>query len=338
MDHLGDAILTSGFLVALRAHLPDSLITVFSSEISSQYFARCPYVNQVVSLPSLASVHRDHPQAQDFLRRFFERYGGAFDIAINPRPAPDCFCCALFVGATEAPVRIAFRQNEFVDGLDPNDYYNELVDLPARPEHPAFVARHLLARLSGEAAIIGRPKVWFGRRSATNAESLLGSGRWIAVGVGAAHAYRIWPPENYAAVVNEISPLGYRFVLLGTAEEQGLAERIIAASGDHALDLTGKTSIEDMVAVIQRCVAFVGNDSGPKHIASALGIPTVEIFYISDETPGFEYDRIFVPIDGKGCRISPEGTHSAEATLTGTAIKTIIPKIVIDKLRSLIGA
>jgi ADP-heptose:LPS heptosyltransferase len=109
----------------------------------------------------------------------------------------------------------------------------------------------------------------------------------IAVFPGVSFAHRRWPVEKYAALCRRIhSAYNPRFVFLGLASDKHLTAELVKAVGERGLDLAGDTSLDRLAAILQRVNLFVGNDSGPAHLASAVGCPCVTVMN-GIEYPGF---------------------------------------------------
>jgi lipopolysaccharide heptosyltransferase II len=106
----------------------------------------------------------------------------------------------------------------------------------------------------------------------------------VAIGAGASYgSAKCWPPERFAAVANRlIDEFDADVVLFGTAAEKTVAAAIAAAMHRPPIDLTGKTAIADLPALLSRCHLFVGNDSGAMHVAAAVGLPVVAVFGPTD--------------------------------------------------------
>jgi lipopolysaccharide heptosyltransferase I len=107
---------------------------------------------------------------------------------------------------------------------------------------------------------------------------------WIALGPGARWANKRWPAEGFArllALLHRQHPT-WRFVILGSQEDRPLGEVIAAAGPEACLDLTGRTTLPEMVEWLRRCTLLVTNDTGPMHVAAALGRPILALFGPTD--------------------------------------------------------
>ena len=86
-----------------------------------------------------------------------------------------------------------------------------------------------------------------------------------------------WPIEGYVSVAREWAAQGLVPVAIGTASEAGLGAAI-ARAVPGAVDLTGRTSVFDIVTLARAAARAVGNDTGPMHLIAAAGVPTVVLF------------------------------------------------------------
>jgi lipopolysaccharide heptosyltransferase I len=104
--------------------------------------------------------------------------------------------------------------------------------------------------------------------------------RWIALVPGARWNNKRWPVENFVALVKQLSPSlpGHKFVILGGAGDFELGQTISAAAPEKCLDLTGKTSLPEMIEWLRRTDLVITNDTGPMHLAAALKIPIIALF------------------------------------------------------------
>lgn len=106
----------------------------------------------------------------------------------------------------------------------------------------------------------------------------------VAVGAGASYgSAKCWPPARFAKALNDfVSDTDADVILFGTAAEAAVSSAIAADLRRAPIDLTGKTSIADLPALLSQCHIFLGNDSGAMHVAAAVGLPVVAIFGPTD--------------------------------------------------------
>ena len=99
----------------------------------------------------------------------------------------------------------------------------------------------------------------------------------IVVAPGARWYTKQWPAECFGRLIRELSGRGCGpFVLVGASAEQHVAARVGAAAA--VLDLVGRTDLLMLTELLRRARLFIGNDSGPAHLAAAAGCPTVVLF------------------------------------------------------------
>ncbi|MBU6402640.1 MAG: lipopolysaccharide heptosyltransferase II, partial [Verrucomicrobia bacterium] len=106
--------------------------------------------------------------------------------------------------------------------------------------------------------------------------------RWLALNPGAEYgAAKRWPVEHFAAVANAVGAWpGWGLVLVGGRGDIELAAGIAAALPPPGLfrNLAGRTSLRELCAVLQACRVVLTNDTGPMHVAAAVGTPVVVPF------------------------------------------------------------
>lgn len=87
-----------------------------------------------------------------------------------------------------------------------------------------------------------------------------------------------WPEEHYASVANEKLSAGWQVWIFGSVNDQPVAEKIMALTGQRCINLAGKTRLEDAVDLLSQANAVVSNDSGLMHIAAALHRPLIAVY------------------------------------------------------------
>jgi ADP-heptose:LPS heptosyltransferase len=96
---------------------------------------------------------------------------------------------------------------------------------------------------------------------------------------GANDPRRRWPVERLAVVGSELARKGARLVVIGTRAEQPLAGRLLDGLDGDPADLAGRLGLGGLAGVLERATLLVGNDSGPRHLAAAVGTATVAVYW-----------------------------------------------------------
>lgn len=102
----------------------------------------------------------------------------------------------------------------------------------------------------------------------------------IALQTAASDLHRAWSLENFSAVAQSLLANGYADIaLMGDAKDRERAEKLAGMIGMPILDLTGKTTLLQLPAVLQACDLLISNDTGTIHIAAAVGTPTLGLYF-----------------------------------------------------------
>ncbi|MBS7457654.1 glycosyltransferase family 9 protein [Coralloluteibacterium stylophorae] len=128
------------------------------------------------------------------------------------------------------------------------------------------------------------------------AERLDGDAPWLLVSPCSSHAVRNWRAERYAAVAGHAATLGYRVVLCGGRSEleRRTGDAILAAMKTPALDLIGRDTLKQLPALLERASLVMTPDSGPMHIANAMGSKVLGLHAASNPARSGPYsDRRF---------------------------------------------
>jgi len=276
---VGDIVLTEPAVAALRDTFPDAAIGFAVKERFRDLVAFHPAISRVHTLgegggalPALVSEIRA------------ASYSAVVDLHRSVRTAR-------VVRASGIPVRTSYRKRELADTVR--------VRFLRRPFRASrlLVRRYLDAlRPLGVEVPVRAPALYVGERDAAAGAALreragAPDGRFVAMVPGSVWATKRWPAERFAEVASRVaSDPGLPVVLLGAPGERGLCEDVARTAGAGVTSLAGETTLGEMAAVISAARFFVGNDSGPTHMAMALEVPTVALFGPTD--PGqFDFSR-----------------------------------------------
>ena len=273
---LGDFIFALPALDALRAAYPQAEIVLLARPWHAAWLADRPTpVDRVVPVPPSTGVNGpfDAPANEDpsALTAFFDAMRGeAFDLALqlhgggrysNPfvRQLGACVTAGL-----KAPDAVA------LDRWVPYVYH--------QPE----VLRYLEA-----VALVGAPPVTLESRlavtpaDAAEAQQVVPPTErpLVVLHPGATHPGRRWPPQSFAALADTLVAKGATVIITGTAAERPLVDAVRSAMKYAAHDACGRLSLGGLGGLMARAQVVIANDTGPLHLAGAVGAATIGIYW-----------------------------------------------------------
>jgi len=284
-DHLGDLLFMTPALRALREAFPRAHIAALVGPWGREVAARNPHLDDVLvcEFPGFARQRKPWPwqpyvyllQSASWLRR------QQFDLALVMRF--DHWWGALLAHLAGIPRRIGydipevkpflttavpyrFGQHEVEQNLELvralNTRYsilNTRLEFWVSPEDEALTKQYLEARGVGERDVL------------------------VALHPGAGAAVKLWRNEAWAEVAAALARhCGAKIVVTGSTEERSMAEQIAARMQTRPLLAAGETTLGQLAALLRRCRLAIGTDSGPLHLAVAVGTPTVHLFGPAD--------------------------------------------------------
>ena len=294
MDGLGDLVMTTPFLRELRRNEPHAHITLVVKPEYREVVELCPYINTVYCFDSSPGyLHGASKQFLDAIIAFSQLYlwTRTFDVCFVPRFDVDEFFDGFLCLMSGARQRFGFSEAVTpwkklrTPGFDA--IYNRTI-----PDLGYF---HEVERSLSMISFLGgtvrshRLELWTAIDDEEWAEFTLHSSPRpiIAVSMGQLSDRRCWPVERYAELLQWLSEKeSCSYVLLGSKVEVELANTLSSmANLPVILNLAGKTTLRQMMALLKRCQLYIGRDTGTKHIAAAAGVPVVEISCHSREVP-----------------------------------------------------
>lgn len=135
---------------------------------------------------------------------------------------------------------------------------------------------------------------------------------YIVLAPGTNWASKCWPPVHFAQLADQLYNKNIIPVIIGGPGDQRLAQEIIAHTKIPPIDLTGKTTMKELAYIIKNSQAFVGGDTGPMHLAVAVGAKVVTLFGPTDPNRngpyGLNHKVLIAPLPCQGCwqRVCPK--------------------------------
>jgi len=138
-------------------------------------------------------------------------------------------------------------------------------------------------------------------------------GDFVAVAPGSVWATKRWTERGFSELARWAVAQRVVVVLVGTAGERDLCERVRTHAGHRVINLAGRTSPAELAAILELSSALLGNDSGPGHLAVAVGTPVVAIFGPTDPSRGFRPlgDRVLTVDLGTSLACRPCSVHGS---------------------------
>jgi ADP-heptose:LPS heptosyltransferase/GT2 family glycosyltransferase len=292
LDHIGDFIAAFPVFRRLKNCFPDAELTVLAAGPSCALAHLEPAIDRVIEFNyfhavSSQGIRRITKKEWSRLERQLQPY--RFDLAVDLRRQPDTRAVLHHTGArwlagfdhrntmgwldiavewegdaARAPKRhhVTAALLQLVDALAASC---AAAPVGARPAAAPARARAGLSGLPGLAALTAAP---------------VATRRLIGVHAGAGADNKKWPPASFAALIDLlVARDDAAVVMVGGADELPIAQQILrlVRQRQFVFSLVGRTRLADLPDVLSACDLFVGNDSGPKHLAAALGVPTIGI-------------------------------------------------------------
>ena len=279
---VGDAIMALPALRAVRKRFPEAKIAVVARPYVADIYRNQNICDQLISYDA-RGMHAGFSGREGLATALREQ---KFDVALLLQNA---FDAAWLAWRSGIPQRIGYAR----DGRSLLLTRAVAVPKPGEiPAHEKFYYLELLRRAGWIDQLTGEPFIELAvpevnRRNA--ADILLAAGSRphafrIAIGAGASYgSAKCWLPERFAETVNRVQLQSDADVIFfGTAAETAVSGAISASLKRPPVDLTGKTAIADLPALLSQCHLFIGNDSGAMHVAAAVGLPVVAVFGPTD--------------------------------------------------------
>jgi len=323
LDYLGDVLMCTPAMRALRNALPGRRITLMSSGSGAAAAAYIPEIDDVIEYAApwmKSSGLHDPAEDLDMVAALRAR---RFDAAVifttfSQSALPAAMMCYL----AGIPLRLAHcRENP----------YQLLSDWVRDPE-PEHGIRHEVRRQLELAASIGcraederlsfsiaeSDRRWVTQR--LQAAGIDAGQTWIMLHPGATAASRRYPPAHWAAAASElIARIGCPLVLSGSAEESALVEDIrqriaLRVPAARICSLAGALDLGQLAAAISLANVFLSNNTGPAHLAAAVGTPIVDLYALTNpqHTPWLVESRVLyhaVPCRNCYRSICPQEHH-----------------------------
>jgi heptosyltransferase-2 len=291
-DRIGDVVLSTPVIKALRSHYPHAYIAMMVSPYTKEVVEGSPYLDEVIIYDKDAK-HKSWRRSLEFARGLKRK---RFDLALVLHPTNRVHLITFLAGIKR---RVGYRRklgflltdkipHTKQDGQKHELEYN--LDL-LRPLGIMPQDREIFVSIKPEARQIVEELL--------RQEGIKDNHPLLAVNPGASCPSKIWPAERFAEAADRLAQkYGFKVLVVAGSKDRYLAQDLVSNMRHTAINLAGRLSLAQVAALLARCRLFISNDSGPVHIASAVGVPVISIF--GRNQPGLS-PRRWGPV-GKGDR------------------------------------
>ncbi len=331
---LGDLLVAVPALRALRAGFPGAEITLIGLPWAAGFAHRFRrYLDRFVEFPGYPGIAEAPLAPARTLRFLDEQRAYGYDLVIQMHGS----------GRTSNPFALALGGRVTVGYYDPAQGDDAGLTLGAPyPDDRPEIFRNL-----GLTGLLGLPprglELEFPLYDGDHAEAAVLLSRlpepsrpYVGMHAGARAPARRWAPERFAAVADHLARrLGATIILTGGPDEVATAQAVAANMEEPALNVAGETSLGGLAALIARMDLFIGNDTGPCHIADALDVPSVTIFGPADHRRWAPLDATRHPIVRRPVGCSP--CPYQECPIDHRCLEWIDPGMVIAAAETLLA-
>ncbi len=280
VNWVGDTILSYPTVQQLKTLFPNSHLAILIPKYLVDLWKTFPYVDEIIPFQKkggIGSIWEDLNLCQSLTER-------NFDMAII---LPRSFRSAFHIYLARIPIRIGYRDEGRSIFLTHGIRRTQEV----LRVHRVHYYQRLIEPL-GKKTDLPFPQIFLreeDRRWADNLLTDLGIQKGkplIGMNPGATYGLaKCWHPERFGRLGKRLSEKwGARILFFGKEEERPVVHEILRVLGEEGGDLTGKTGLLQLTALLDRCQVLITNDTGTMHMAAAVGTPVVALFGSTDPT------------------------------------------------------
>ncbi len=280
LDHIGDWVLATPFLRNLRANAPQAFIDVIVNEAVLPLAVRCSAIDRAAAIRRRTHGFSFCGETKEPAVSLESDYDlGRFDLSIVPRWDVDFDGAGEIASGSGAPLVIGFsdlctaRKRVLNSGCD--RFYTHVLDdtrVVHEVEHNLALLAAMNSRIADRRAVIESTSL-----DIVGAKKLLSSvcrrRPLLAIAPFASEPKRCIPLDLTAELVASLRGMFGAAVIVGGPEDCELGTRLARRLGSDTISIVGQAGLADIVAAIRCCDAMIAVDSGPAHIAAAVGTP-----------------------------------------------------------------
>jgi heptosyltransferase-2 len=271
-DKIGDVLLSTPVIKALRDNLPNAYIAMMISPLTLEIIEGNPYLDEVI-IYDKDKEHKSWPGSIKFAANLKKK---RFDLAIILHPANRVHLVTFLAGI---PKRIGYNRKMGFLLTDRIKHTKQLGE-KHESEYNLDFLRYLGMQPKGISFFMPiKPESEEWAVKFLREEGIKETDKLLVVNPGASCPSKIWPAERFAELIDRlIEKYGFKVLIIAGPKDACLAGSVISHMHHPAINTAAKTTLSQLASILKKGELFISNDSGPVHIACALGVPVISIF------------------------------------------------------------
>ncbi|MFH1767933.1 MAG: lipopolysaccharide heptosyltransferase II [Candidatus Omnitrophota bacterium] len=326
VNWLGDCVMTLPVFSAIKKEFPASFLAVMVAGGMKDLFNANPFIDEVITF-SEKDTHRGFISRIKFIGRLRRKN---FDTVFFIHRSFTRMLLCFFAGI---PRRIGYRRRKT----------SFLLSQTVEPPRGGSLHRSgVYFRIFEAAGIkIGDtlPRFTLDERESKAAAGLISrykkSKRYLVViNPSSNWIMKRWPQDNFVELINQLDDLDCLFLLIGATKDETISSAVAKKVNQEVVNLCGRTSLNELAAILGQADLVISSDSGPAHLAAAVGAPVLVLFGPTDAAiTAPRGEKVFVIKGDSGCNIPCYKLACDDSR----CMKKITPPVVAREVRRIVN-
>jgi len=272
-DRIGEVVLSTPVITATRSAFPNAYIAIMVSPETQEIVRTNPHLNEVIVYDKKIK-HKSFLKTLGFISNLKKK---KFDLVLILHSTNRVNCICFLAGI---PKRVGYKRGKMDFLLTDKLKYKKRLGEKHESEYSLDVLRSIGVKVENPSLLMNIRKKDQSHIDDLLKESGLKDGeRFVVLHPGASCPSKIWPKENFARLGDcLVERFNIKLILVSSQCQVKIGEEVRRLMKNKPLFLCGKTSLGELGALFKKASLFISNDSGPVHIACAVGSKVVSIF------------------------------------------------------------
>ncbi|MDA3798783.1 MAG: glycosyltransferase family 9 protein [Kiritimatiellae bacterium] len=291
LDAIGDMVLFSAFMREFREQEPDAKITLVISPLVKNLYENCPYADKILYFDGRKPI-KPKLVSSTFRAMFWgikNLKGDLYTTALLPRHDTDAEGALMLAITSKCPKIISFSEHQTKERAIVNRGFDKFIIqefVTGKLQHEVETNLDFLRKMGYTNIDNNDIEIWLSKnnnepnkiKTLLAEKSITKQDLLIGIGFSASMQSKCWPQESFVELfklIHQEYPDSKLLLIGGPGDIKQAKE--LQSKYPHTISFTGLLSLRETAALLKQCSIYIGNDSGPMHIAAAMKTPTIEI-------------------------------------------------------------